>query len=338
MADDRVNAGDLPAFMEYPALGGGYALLWNELRSGRRAHAYLLSGPRGVGKLTYARVLAAMLLCEAVNKPCGQCGECRNVFTGNHPDLIEVLSPDGKTISIDRIRETITAISQHSFGSGPRIVVIEPAEKLTPAAQNCLLKSLEEPPADVLFFLLAHESGAVLATIASRCLNVKLSPWPDELLLPLLLHYGYEQSHAEAALSGAGGVIGEALRMLSDETSQGELMQMIDQALSIRRDADVVAISTRLKDDRDGAERALTALEQALHQALMLRTGVMSPQARLSMQVRAWGQNTDAETLTELIRSVFDTRRKRQSQVNWQASLDHLLMKLLEAKTAWQQS
>ena len=88
----------------------------------------------------------------------------------------------------------------------------------------------------------------------------------------------------------------------------------------------------------DGAERALTALEQALHQALMLRTGVMSPQARLSMQVRAWGQNTDAETLTELIRSVFDTRRKRQSQVNWQASLDHLLMKLLEAKTAWQQS
>jgi len=338
LADDLIDAGNLPAFMDYPVLGGGYALLWNELRSGRMAHAYLLSGPRGVGKLTYARVLAATLLCEAENKPCGLCGECRNVFTHNQPDLIEVLSPDGKTISIDRIRETITAISQHSFGTGPRIVVIEPAEKLTPSAQNCLLKSLEDPPADVLFFLLAHESGAVLATIASRCLNVKLSPWPDDILLNVLIQTGHERSHAEAALSGAGGVIGEALRMLSDETSQGELMQLIEQALAVRRDADVVAISTRLKDDRDGAERALAALEQALHQALMLRTGIMNPQARLGTQVRVWGQNADTETLTKLIHTVFDTRRKRQSQVNWQASLDHLLMKLLEAKTAWQQS
>jgi DNA polymerase III delta' subunit len=337
LAENLQNAGVLPAFMDYQALGGGYALLLNELRMRRVSHAYLLSGPRGVGKATFSRVLAASLFCEADNKPCGHCDECVKVFSGNEPDITEVLSPDGKPISIDRIREAIALISHHAQGTGPRVVLIEPADKLTPAAQNCLLKSLEDPPSNVLFLLLAHESGAMLSTISSRCMNVKLSPWPDELLNRALLSRGYEPRRIHEALASAGGVIGQAINALNNVSDQSELLSLIDRALNVKRDADVVALSTALKDDRDGAEHALTALEQALHRALMIRTGLLSPQAEQSLPVRDWGENSSSTELTALIHAVFETRKRRQSQVNWQASIDRLLTNIMEAKTRWRQ-
>ncbi|MCE5343468.1 MAG: DNA polymerase III subunit [Eubacteriales bacterium] len=324
--------------MDYPTLGGGYAFLWDAARKGRLSHAYLLGGPRGVGKATFARALVASLFCERAVKPCGECESCRRVLTRNEPDMIEVLSPEDKPIPIERIRQVITQISRHSFGGGARVVLFEPAEKLTPAAQNCLLKSLEDPPANVLFFLLSHEPGALLGTIASRCSLVRLAPWTDERLRVPLARMGYAPENIEAALPRAGGLIGQALAVLSDETAQAELNTLTQRILSIKHDADAVALSTLLKDDRGCADKTLTALEQALQQALMVRTGWMSAQAVTDGALREWCQNGSVEELTALMKAVFDTRKRRLSQVNWQAGIDRLLMKILEAKTRWQQS
>lgn len=181
------GAGLLPAFRDYASLGAGYRLMTDQMTSRKTVHAYLFAGPKGVGKATFARYLAASLFCESEHKPCGECDACKRVFSGNEPDVMEILSPDGKTIPIDRIREVISAISQHSMGNGARVVILEPIEKLTPAAQNTLLKSLEEPSANVIFFLITHEPSAVLGTIASRCSLVKLPPWPDDSLRKALL-------------------------------------------------------------------------------------------------------------------------------------------------------
>ena len=112
------NAGLLPAFVDFSKLGMGYALVSEHVRTRRMVHAYLFAGPKSVGKATFARYLAASLFCESQPKPCGQCDACKRVFTGNDPDVNEVLSIDDKSISIDRIRDTIATISQHSFGAG----------------------------------------------------------------------------------------------------------------------------------------------------------------------------------------------------------------------------
>jgi DNA polymerase III subunit delta' len=332
------DAGVLPAYMDYPSLGGGYSFLWETARKGRLSHAYLLGGPRGVGKATFAHALAAMLFCENAVKPCGACESCRRVLTRNEPDMIEVLSVDDKPIPIERIRQMIAQISRHSFGGGVRIVLLEPAEKLTPAAQNCLLKSLEDPPANVLFFLLSHEPGALLGTIASRCSLVRLAPWTDERLRIPLAQMGFPPHSIEAALPHAGGVIGQALAILANEDAQTELDALARSMLSVRRDADAVALSTQLKEDRGNAEKTLTALEQALQLALTVRTGWLPTPLTADAALAEWCQNGSVEDLTELIQAVFDTRRRRLSQVNWQAGIDRLLIKILEAKTRWQQS
>ncbi|HNW85914.1 MAG TPA: DNA polymerase III subunit delta' [Candidatus Limiplasma sp.] len=339
MPRDENSAGLLPAFVDYAKLGTGYRLLTEQVAARQTVHAYLLAGPRGVGKATFARYLAATLYCESETaKPCGVCAACQRVFTHNEPDLLEVFSTEDKAISIDRVREMISTISQHSFGNGPRLVLIEPMEKLTPSAQNCLLKSLEEPPADVLFFLLSHEPSALLGTIASRCSLIKLTPWPDPVLFDTLTRLGYTPKQAEAVLPRAGGNIGEAITLLRNEGEAGEMQSLVRQALSAVSDVNVVTLSGSVKDNRESAERMLAALEQALHQALLVRTGVLPQSAIEDPQILAWAEHATSTALTELIQAVFETRKRRQSQVNWQACFDRLLMKIVEAKSAWQQS
>lgn len=338
MSSDSNSEGCLPAFTDYAKLGAGYARMAEQVRTGRMVHAYLFTGPKGVGKATFARFLAASLFCENLPKPCGACDACGRVFAGHEPDVIEIRSVGDKAIPIDEIRGVIGAISQHAYGGGRRVVIVEPFEKLTPAAQNCLLKSLEEPQADVLFFLLSHEPSALLGTIASRCALVKLSPWPDAALRDTLLTQGYDPALVEAVLPRASGNLGQAIAMLQNENGEDDLRRLIGEALAAATDADVVTLSTRLKDDRDGAERALAELERALHLALLMRTGVLSTQAVPDPSIRAWAQQCTPEALTGLLQAIFETRRRRQSQVNWQASVDRLLMKIVEAKTRWQQS
>jgi len=329
------GAGMLPVFAEYAKLGMGYALMAEQVHTRHMVHAYLFAGPKGVGKATFARYLAAALFCDSENKPCGTCAACQRVFTSNEPDVTEILSPDDKVIPIDRIREAIATIAQHSFGNGPRVVIIEPFEKLTPAAQNCLLKSLEEPPADVLFFLLSHEASSLLGTIASRCSIIKLTPWPDEIIRQAMRKMGFEANRIEATLPRASGNIGQAIAALQNTGSESELQSLIGQALSARGDADVVTLSTKLKDDRDGAERALTSLEQSIHQALLAKTGILPNASVEDPHIREWIDHASITDLSELLQTVFDTRKWRQSQVNWQASIDRLLMKIVEAKTKW---
>ena len=338
VASGMDSAGLLPAFVDFAKLGTGYLLLTEQVAARHTVHAYLIAGPRGVGKATFARYLAAALHCQAEHTPCGICDTCQRVFTHNEPDVLEVFSAEDKAISIDRIRETIAAISQHSFGNGPRVVLVEPMEKLTPAAQNCLLKSLEEPPANVIFFLLSHEPSSLLGTIASRCSIVKLTPWPDQVLQSTLLRLGFNPTHVQAVLPRVSGNIGHALSLLRNEGIENDLQALVHQALSAVNDAQVVTLSAGVKDNRDGAERVLSALEQALHQALLVRTGVLPAVSADDPLIVDWASNATAAALAELIQQIFNTRKLRQSQVNWQASFDRLLMKIVEARTKWQQS
>ena len=140
---------------------------------GRLPHALLLRGPEGVGKRHFARRLLAAALCEApafADAPCGRCRACRLVKAGTHPDLHAVAPPEDKTrIGIEQIRDLIARVALTAQYGGRKAVLVAPAERMTRAAANTLLKTLEEPPGDALFVLAAHRAGALPATIRSRC-------------------------------------------------------------------------------------------------------------------------------------------------------------------------
>ncbi|MBV8049035.1 MAG: DNA polymerase III subunit delta' [Paludibacterium sp.] len=162
----------------------------------RLPNAWLLTGLAGIGKSAFAEELARSLLCDRPgpdHAACGECESCRWFALGSHPDYrrlspVEAEDEDkaGRklpVIKIEAVREMIEFAHLTSHRHGQRVVLVEPAEALNPAAGNALLKILEEPPADVLFLLVAHAPQRLLPTIRSRCRQFAMTaPAADEAL------------------------------------------------------------------------------------------------------------------------------------------------------------
>ena len=140
------------------------------LRTGRTGHAYLFSGPRGVGKTTTARLLAMALNCEATDpseRPCGRCDACTSIRTARHPDVIELDAASNN--SVDDVRELRERVRLASLRGGTRVWILDEAHMLSAAAANALLKTLEEPPPGLVFVLATTEPERLPSTVLSRC-------------------------------------------------------------------------------------------------------------------------------------------------------------------------
>lgn len=155
----------------------------NAAKSGKVANAYLLSGTRGVGKTTLARIFARAIMCTSEDHGidgCGECDSCRAFDSGNNPDFIEIDAASNN--GVDNIRSLIGSLSLSPRMSHRRVVLIDEAHNLTGGAATAMLKALEEPPAHVTFILATTDPMKLLETIRSRCMWVKLSPLPSPLI------------------------------------------------------------------------------------------------------------------------------------------------------------
>ena len=170
--------------MSFDALLGNEQLkidLARSLQTGHISHCYLITGPEGSGKHTLARLLAAAILCQGRDKPCGLCRPCRKVMEGGHPDFITWEDPDHQKIPVKLIRETFRPdVFVKPNESEHKIYLI--SQDLGLEGQNALLTILEEPPAYAVFLLLAASPDKLLPTVRSRCRELKLSALPMPLL------------------------------------------------------------------------------------------------------------------------------------------------------------
>jgi len=143
--------------------------LRNAIGAGRIAHAYLLSGHRGSGKTTTARILAKCLNCERgpTAEPCGVCAACRDITNGTSLDVIELDAASNR--GIDQVRDIRDKIGLAPAASRYKVYILDEAHMLTAEASNALLKTLEEPPANVVFVLVTTEPHKLVPTILSRC-------------------------------------------------------------------------------------------------------------------------------------------------------------------------
>ena len=210
------------------------SLLDYSLKINAVAHAYLIVGPRHVGKGTLAFNLAQALNCDGPELPCGQCRSCQRILERKHADVTPV-GLDSKTeIGIDDIRYLQRIANLPPYEGKYKVFIIDGAEYLSTEAANSLLKILEEPPQNVVWLLLAAEDGHLLPTIISRCQRLELKPVPSEQVQEALVNsYNVETNRAKLLAQLCRGRLGWALSALANDDILEQRSQRIDRMASL---------------------------------------------------------------------------------------------------------
>ncbi len=191
--------------------------LQRQLEQGTLHHAYLLTGPDGIGKSTLARRLAQAIMCTEEGVPCRSCRSCEQVERSAHPDL-HVLQAEieGGSLKVEQIREVQRQIALSPYQAERHVVLMLRTQELTREGANALLKTLEEPPPHAVLILTARSSEALLPTVVSRCEVLPLRPVGlDTLVAGLQPRFGEEKARLLGAL--AAGRPGVALALAEDE-------------------------------------------------------------------------------------------------------------------------
>ena len=309
--------------------------LCRDFYAGRMAHATLLSGESGVGKRTMARLLAQGLLCSGEgDRPCGVCRDCRRFAARTHPDaLFPTPAPKEKTIKIDALREMIDALSRHSLEGGRRVILIENAERMTPQAQNCLLKTLEEAEEDTFFLLTADVEAAILPTVLSRCRVIRVQPWPRERVESALKKRGIAPDRARALSLYCEGSLGRALQMQEDESYWAARELVRRSFLSVARVSELPGAAALIRDQKDNAERLLDILEQEIRALLH---GRMTGEEDAGEDFPPLWQDAPEKGLRVILEAILSARRQKAANVGWAALAEGLMQTISEETSQWQ--
>ena len=254
---------------------------------GRMSHFYLICGPRGSGKRTLARLLAAAAVCKEADKPCLRCNACRKVMSGNHPDIITVTDPDHKEVPVKMVKEYREDMFIRPNEADKKVYIFP--QPLRVEGQNALLKVLEEPPAYGICLLLTDNPEALLPTIRSRCTELKLNGLPPKVLQRELLQ-AFPQAQPEdisAAIGRSGGYLGQAKELLASGSMVSEQTRAFAQCFGRKDSYGILQLLVPMeKWKRDQLMEELEQWIHLLHGAMLCRSGVQVPMA-LSRELSA---------------------------------------------------
>ena len=241
----------------------------------RFAHFYLISGPKGSGKHTLAKLLACALMCESDRRPCGQCSGCRKIMADTHPDFITVEDPEHKTLPVRMVREARESMFIRPNEGSRKIYVF--AQEMGIEGQNALLKILEEPPSYGVFLILSDNPEKLLPTVRSRCTELALSAVDAAVLKPWLAAKFPDATEDAllAAIRRSGGYPGQAADILE---SGENLPAEVDAFVKSFAARDAMGLTSVLvpmeKWKRDQALPMFQLWLTALQEGLACRSGV----------------------------------------------------------------
>ena len=239
------------------------------------AHFYLISGPRGSGKHTLAKLMAAAILCQGKHRPCLSCGPCRKVMEGSHPDFITVEDPEHKNVAVKIVREVRDDMFIRPNESDYKIYLFP--QELGIEGQNALLKVLEEPPPYGVFLLLADNPEKLLPTVRSRCTELKMQALPEAVLRrQLRLDFpDAQEEDLSAAIMRSGAFLGQARELLA---SGDQLPQQTRDFVKAFSEHNALLLTQTLapmeKWKRDALAEILGSWLELLESALACRSGI----------------------------------------------------------------
>ncbi len=308
-------------------------------------HALIFGGPDGVGKKLLATELAKYLNCQlrpSAEEPsrflygCDTCSSCKKISAGTHPD-VRIISPEETYIRIDQMRQIRSELNLRPFEGRERVYIIDQAEKLNLEASNSILKTLEEPPENVIIILVSVNPNALLPTIRSRCQLYKFSPIGlSDMIAVLKSEKGLSTEDAEIAAKLAQGSIGKAvsLDILDFRKSRKEIFLALRNLLKSRDVVHSSKLAQMLSKEKKLVETWLSLIFLLLRDMLVLK---YSKDRRVLVNfdianiLHNLSSEIDPSNLSSFVESVKEAQRAIDKNANRQLTLEILFLNLMQA-------
>lgn len=327
------------------------ARLARAVAQGTLGHAYLVTGAEHSGKTTLAQALVQALNCAADEVPCGECSACRRIIAGTHPD-VHVISLDSAAdeegskrseIGIKQVRDEVRHWAQLApFEGRQRVFIINGAEMLSGEAANCLLKTLEEPQAQILFLLLTADVSRLPETVVSRCQRIDLRPVAAETIEQALLERGVEPSKARLFSRLSHGRPGQALdaasseEFLEDRAGRLELFFEMAEGGLERRFEYSAELASRFSKKRAEVRETLDEWLELWRDLLLLKAGADESVVNLDYMERlqSMAHGFNIKEIRAAINAISQAQRHLRRNVGARLALDVMMLDIPRARAA----
>ena len=312
--------------------------LQSALSAKKISHAYIINGEKSSGKEFIAKIFAMALQCEKEGtEPCNECRSCKQALSKNQPDIIFVSHEKPNTISVDDIRAQVNNdVAIKPYSSKYKVYIINEAEKMTPQAQNAILKTLEEPPAYAVILLLVSNMNSLLPTILSRCVTLNMKPVRDELIRKFLMEELQVPDYkANVCVGFARGNVGKAKLLASSE----EFENIKAEALSLLKYIkdmemqEIVAAIKKINEYKLEIQDYFDIIAIWYRDVLLFKATMDANQLIFRDEVqtlRKIAARCSYEGIERVIQALSTAKKRMEANVNFDLLMELLLLEIQE--------
>jgi DNA polymerase-3 subunit delta' len=315
--------------------------LQNAIAGGKVSHAYLIDGEKSSGKEFVAKIFAMALQCEekepGSTDPCGKCHSCRQALSGNQPDIMTLIHEKPGVIGVEDIRTQINQdVYVMPYSSPYKIYIVNEAEKMTPQAQNALLKTLEEPPVYVVILLLTSNVNALLPTIISRCVVLHMRPVQEKLVKQYLMEeLEIPDYKAEVCAAFARGNIGRAKALAVSEDFDNVKTEVLSMLKNVREMEirEITAAIKHISDYKADVNDYLDLMAIWYRDVLLYKATSDANQLIFKEEwsgIRACAARSSYEGIENVLEALEKAKKRLNANVNFDLVMELLLLTVKE--------
>ena len=307
-----------------------YNLIKHDIDTGNLSHAYMVISPDTLALNNLFEIVACAVYCK--DDACLACTTCHRILHGNHAD-VKFINSDNKNLKVEDVESLIDDTGTRPFESDHKLYFVFSADKMNAAAQNKLLKTLEEPQKTVTIFLGVSRESAMLDTVKSRTKKITLDRFSQEDISSALIEEGFPSDSAETAAACADGMLGRAKEIAEDKSFAENYAQTVNVFKNLKKSGDVASFLNEKVLDKERLPVFLYIASLIVRDMIAAKTDErLITNRRTAEEIKEMSQDYSLLALSNILYLINEERKKLNVYVSSVGVAENLLLGILEVK------